>query len=258
MQAWQNLSIATKVVMAFALVFVATLGLGLFGLSQTAAVNDKAANVRDNWLPSTAALGKLVSAVRESRVREARAAISAGANSNADLTDDSNAIQAAQADAERAYADYQPLITAGTDDERLMRTYADAWVKLKASNARVLDLAKRHDLKALDRLFDTEDRAAYNAAVNAIVADMDFNAAQGKIAAQAGEATYRSARLMTIAVLVLCGLLCIGAGLAIVRGISPAAAPHLDRRGPACRGRSGGRRHRSRTRRRDRHAGARV
>ncbi|MGA3403236.1 MAG: methyl-accepting chemotaxis protein [Acetobacteraceae bacterium] len=220
MQGWQHLTIATKVVAAFALVFVTTVGLGLFGLSQTAAVNSKAADIRDNWLPSTTALGKLVSAVRESRVREARVAISAGASDKSDLASDLSAFQTAQSEAEKAYANYQPLITAGTDDERLMRTYADAWIKLKASNAQVGDLAKRHDLDAMSRLYDGEDRANYDVAVNAIVADMDFNAAQGKIAAQEGEATYGSARLWTIGALALCGLLCIGAGLAIVRSVA--------------------------------------
>ena len=79
MRRWQDVSITTKVILGFVMVFVATVGLGLFGLSQTSAVNSKAADIRDNWLPSTVALGKLVSTVRESRVREARAAISAGA-----------------------------------------------------------------------------------------------------------------------------------------------------------------------------------
>ena len=68
MQAWRNLSIATKVIAAFVLIFVATIALGLFGLSRTAAVNGKAAEVRDNWLPSTAALGTLAFAVEEFRV----------------------------------------------------------------------------------------------------------------------------------------------------------------------------------------------
>ena len=220
MQVWQNLSIATKVVAAFVLVFVATVGLGLFGVAQTAAVNDKAADVRDNWLPSTAGLGKLVSAVREARVREAAVALAAEAGDTTNFASDVSRFQTSQADAEKAYANYQPLITAGTDDERLMRTYADAWAKLKSSNAQILDLATKRDLAAMIRLYHGENRAIYDAAVKAVVDDMDFNAAQGKVAAESGEATYQSARFMTLGALVLCGLLCVSAGLAIVRGIS--------------------------------------
>jgi len=220
MRRWQDLFIATKVVLAFALVFVATLGLGLFGLSQTAAVNSKAADVRDNWLPSTAALGTLISAVREARVVEAGVGISAAASADGDLNGDLNALQTAQSETEKAYAAYQPLITPDTDDERLMRTYADAWTKLKASNARVVDLVKQHNLVAMNRLFDGDDRAIYDTAVNALVADMAFNAAQGKLAAETGAATYQFARLLTIGALVLCGLLCVAAGIAIVRSVA--------------------------------------
>ena len=64
----------------FAAVFAATLALGLFGLSRTAAVNDAAADVRDNWLPSTVALGKLEFAVGQYRIAEARLLLSYVAN----------------------------------------------------------------------------------------------------------------------------------------------------------------------------------
>ena len=39
--------------MAFAIVFLATAGLGLLARGQVAAINFEAADVRNNWLPST-------------------------------------------------------------------------------------------------------------------------------------------------------------------------------------------------------------
>ncbi len=220
MPVWQNRSIATKVIVAFALVFVSAVGLGLFGLSQTAAVNSKAAEIRDDWLPSTAALGKLISVLRESRVSVARILIAAEVNDRADYAKNLSAMQAAQSDVDKAYAEYKPLIAAGTDGERLMRTYTDAWTKLKATNARVAELVNQHDLDALGALYHGEDRADYDTAAGAVAAAMGFTEAQGRIAAQQGEATFRFARLLTIGALMLCGLLCIGAGLAIVRSVS--------------------------------------
>jgi hypothetical protein len=47
-----------------------------------------ATDIRDNWLPSTNALGKLVSAVREARVREAAVVMSAVANDKTAYADD--------------------------------------------------------------------------------------------------------------------------------------------------------------------------
>jgi len=221
MQAWRALPIATKVIAAFTMVFFTTVGLGLLGLLQTSAVNGKAAEIRDNWLPSTAALGRLDAAVKEFRVRESRLVMSATANSQNEFGYDANIkiMDDARAEADKAYAGYQPLITANTDDERLMRTFVDAWTKLKASVERTAELAAHRDVDAMLRQYRGEDRANYDAANNAILQDMDFNVAQGKLAAEAGEATYRAARLLTLGVLVLCGLLGIGAGVAIVRSV---------------------------------------
>ena len=221
MQAWRNLSIATKVIAAFVLIFVATIALGLFGLSRTAAVNGKAAEVRDNWLPSTAALGTLAFAVEEFRVSESRLVMSAAVNSQNEFGIDANVklLNAAHEDVDKAYASYQPLIAAGTDDERLMQAFADAWMKLKASTARTVDLAGRHEVDAMLHQYRGEDRTNYEAATNAVLKDMNFNASQGKLAAEDGEATYNFARMLTVGALVLCGLLCIGAGLVVVRSV---------------------------------------
>ncbi|HEY0184509.1 MAG TPA: MCP four helix bundle domain-containing protein, partial [Rhodopila sp.] len=220
MQAWRNLSISTKVVLAFALVFAATVGLGLFGLSQTAAVNAKAADIRNNWLPSTAGLGTLLAAIKESRLREARVVMSAEVNNVDVLTGDIEGMRQAQAAVNKAYADYQPMITAGTEDERLMRQFVQAWAKMNTSVGQIADLARRGDIEAVTRLYRGEDRANYDEAVGLVVADVDFNATQGKAAAEAGAATYDASRLLTFGALVLCAALCFGAGLALSRGVA--------------------------------------
>jgi hypothetical protein len=56
-----------------------------------------ATDIRDNWLPSTNALGKLVSAVREARVREAAVVMSAVANDKTAYADDVGGFRMAQA-----------------------------------------------------------------------------------------------------------------------------------------------------------------
>jgi methyl-accepting chemotaxis protein len=191
-----------------------------FGLSQTSEVNSKAADIRDNWLPSTVLLGKLDAAVREARVTEARIEVSAMANDRDGLARDLAEFEKARAAVEQAYTDYKPLISAGTDDERLMQEFATGWTKLKASNSQIVDLAQRHDLDSVANLYLGADHANYAAVVNSVIADLDFNAAQGTQSAKAGEATYLSARTWTIVALVLCGLLCLGAGFAIVKGVA--------------------------------------
>ena len=87
MSFWRNQSISTKIVAAFTLVFVSAVWLGLFGLAQTASINEKAADVRDNWLPSTVLLGKFAAQIKEFRIKEARILIS---TEDSDLTAQTN------------------------------------------------------------------------------------------------------------------------------------------------------------------------
>src|ERR1700760_4535443 len=52
-------TIRANVVGAFALALVCTIGLGLFSVQRLDAVNAAAADIRNNWLPSTRLLGRM-------------------------------------------------------------------------------------------------------------------------------------------------------------------------------------------------------
>ena len=56
---FRNWSVRGKVIAAFAVVLLCTAGLGLFAIGRLSAVNTAAADIRENWLPSTRALGKV-------------------------------------------------------------------------------------------------------------------------------------------------------------------------------------------------------
>ena len=52
-------SVSRKVISAFALILVATVALGVFSVERLSQVNDKAADIRTNWLPATRMLGEI-------------------------------------------------------------------------------------------------------------------------------------------------------------------------------------------------------
>ncbi|HUN39444.1 MAG TPA: MCP four helix bundle domain-containing protein [Acetobacteraceae bacterium] len=54
-----RLTIRTNIIAAFAIVFLCTIGLGLFAVQRLDAVNASGADVRDNWLPSVRLLGRM-------------------------------------------------------------------------------------------------------------------------------------------------------------------------------------------------------
>ena len=73
MPAIQNLTIRSKVALAFGLVLAVTLGLGLFAIERLGHVHERAANTRDNWFPAARALGDY--AFETMRVRQMEAVI---------------------------------------------------------------------------------------------------------------------------------------------------------------------------------------
>ncbi|MBB6252385.1 methyl-accepting chemotaxis protein [Nitrospirillum iridis] len=219
MTAWQNLSIRLKVLAAFLTVFVATLALGLFGLGRTAAVNGTAAEMRDNWLPSTVALGRLGVTVTDVRVVEGRVIMAATANDRASMEAAEKLFVDAVAAADRARADYQPLLTVGTDDERLMTAFDTAWARYKSIASEVEDLARKGEMAKGMPLYLGDGLKAYQSARESVLADTAFNGAEGKKAADQGAALYDSAVWMTWGAILITALLCAGATLVIVSGV---------------------------------------
>ena len=217
---WGNLSIRTKVLTAFGMVFIACCGLGLFGLEQTSAVNDVALDVRDDWLPSTGALGNLAVAMENYRIAEARIIISTSIKDTAALATDTSTFAQAKATIDKQRVDYQPLISPGTDDERLMKAFDVSWAETQKTAAQVLDLITKGDVDGADKIYRGADRTAFENALNKVIADLTFNQTEGKKAGDQGAETYAAAQRATIVALIVTALLCGVAGLAIVSGVA--------------------------------------
>ncbi len=137
---WRNSSIRTKVLLAFGSVFLAAAGLGLFDMSQTARVEAAAENIRDEWLPSTAGLGRLAMAASAYRNAEGRALIAALSN-DADGTRRSVAEYAAATTvADRLLRDYRAQINPDTYEFQTMHDFDVGWNRTKQLGAEVISL----------------------------------------------------------------------------------------------------------------------
>jgi methyl-accepting chemotaxis protein len=215
-----NFSIRTKVLSAFGAVFIATLGLGLFGLGQTATVNNAALDVRDNWLPSAVLIGKLSTAVESFRAREARTIISGLTGDTAQAAKDAVVLAQTKATLVQCRHDYQPLITPGSEDERLMQLFDAAWSKVQQTSAQIEDLLGKGDTQTAISVYGGPDRDAFDQMRATVLKDLAFNESQGRKAADHGAAAYASADTLTIVALVATALLCALASYAIVSGVA--------------------------------------
>jgi len=217
--AWKNMSILAKVMSAFFLVLVASMAMGLFGLSRTSAVNDAALDVRDNWLPSTVMLGRLSAAVEDFRIRQSRLLFAIIAKDSNAIAADEQLFRDSASRVDTARKDYQKLVTVGSDDERLMKEFDEAWPNVQSSSANLIAIIKTGDLDKALKYYHDEDRNKFDAALSFVHQDLVFNETQGQKAGTHGAEVYTSAIWGTIIALLAMTGLAVLASLAILSGV---------------------------------------
>jgi methyl-accepting chemotaxis protein len=208
-----SLTIRTKITGAFALVLLMVLGFGLIALNQLSAINDRAADIRDNWLPSTSVQGQLLGALQDYRVYEARYALAETDQGRQQMVIEANTRRQL---VEKLRADYDPLITRGTDDERFMREFDQAWTDHKQIAEKLIgnNQANGRDL------FNEANRQSFLKAGASVKSDLAFNVSEGKKAADQSAAIYDTTRMIVVAVLVAAAFLCLLLAYAIASNIS--------------------------------------
>jgi len=213
----ENWSIRTKVAVAFGFVLAVTVSLGLVSLQRMSAVNDAAADIRDNWLLGTRLLGDYAFNAMRYRQIEAAAVLAS--------TDEARAKEAAtlksilEAEA-KDWKEYEPTIVAG-EERRLADQIKEGWSEYVALTPKLLDIAAKGEQKAATAFYTGEMRSTFNAKVmDPLRADIDLNHRGGSKAADEGAAIYSNARILVVSVLAGAALLCFSAGFLIIISVS--------------------------------------
>jgi methyl-accepting chemotaxis protein len=107
-----NLSIRSKIIAAFACVLITTVSLGLLAQNRLGAVNAAAAEIRDNWLPSTRILGKIAQISELYRQQEAASILMTGKD---ELNKQEAAMAATLDKLDAARREYEPMISPGEE-----------------------------------------------------------------------------------------------------------------------------------------------
>jgi methyl-accepting chemotaxis protein len=213
-----NLAIRVKIPLGFAVVLAIVVVLGLLSIDRLSAVNGNAEEIRDNWLPSTGQMSKLLTSIYSFRLRESRYLLIAA---------DGGELDKAQADIAlgtdriaKARAAYAPLVVPGTEDDRLIRQFDQEWAAYGTLSAKMLALGKSHDGKGATASFNGESRESFDRAIKALNDDADFDVREGKRAADEGAAIYASTKWVVILALVFAAVLCAILGGWLVAGVS--------------------------------------
>jgi methyl-accepting chemotaxis protein len=219
MQLWRDLGISRKVCALLSVIFIMVLALGLFSLMQMQKMNAGATDVAENWLPSTEKLGTLLASLKDFRLNENRIVLAAMQPAGVGAPDVERQ-RTAIAAVDKAYEDYRPLITRGTEDEQLMQAFLAAWTRLKAIDAPLMLAPKDHSAEALLTGYKGPLKIEYDAAVGAVAKDIQFNVRQGNAATTMVADEFRSAWLGTVLALAFCALGTAGAGMILVTTVA--------------------------------------
>ncbi len=200
----------------FVLFLLLALTLGLFSIAELRQVNQVSADIRDRWLQSTRALGDLNNFTSDYRAAEASSLLSSDPDQRA-KTDR----ELAELDAYvlKSQADYA-RIPHDAAEQRLYRKFAAAWRDYKAVAAEVIRLAHAGRTGEGARLYMTQSRRVYDAASDALGFLTSLTVANAHDASNRAEATYRTARALIVAAIILAGLILVAAVNYITREIS--------------------------------------
>jgi methyl-accepting chemotaxis protein len=211
-----NLTIRAKVITAFAVVLVTTALLGIFAVIRLGAVNDAAAEVRNNWLPATRDLGMITATSERYRLIEALYLMAETDQVRAQFE---TALKAAIAERDKAWASYTATVDS-SEERRLVDAITKDWGAYLADSQKTLELARTGDRKKAMEAFNADGRALFARLRESLQADIELNTSLGTKAADRGAEIYGSARLWIFTAIGLATLLCLAAGYAIVKGVS--------------------------------------
>ena len=213
---FNNMLVRTKVVIAFGFVLLLTAGLGMFSVQRLGAVNDSAADIRDNWMPSTVVLGMVWHDTMRYRQIEATALLAPTPELR---QKELNTLPVLAAAVAKELKDDEPLAT--TDDEkRMTAAIKSGWTAYLDLSHKIFELSAKGDRDGAYGIYVGDARATFNKFGDTLAQDIELNRAGGTAAANTGAALYLEARVYILIALGAAVLFCIAIGCAMVSGIS--------------------------------------
>jgi methyl-accepting chemotaxis protein len=216
LSSFKNMTIKRKVIAAFAAVLAVTVGLGVFAILRLAAVNYQAADIRDSWLPGTRALGELSGKTERFRIAEANFVMARNPEERARMEKN---MRDAMAGRDQAWAQYEPLITAGAE-RQLADSYAREWSAYLDYGKKLKSLLEDGKKDEAMSFFLEDMRNMFLRVRDPLAKDIELNATEGMKSADRGAAIYASARTLIMAALALAAAICVFCGVLVVLNVS--------------------------------------
>ncbi|MGY3235825.1 methyl-accepting chemotaxis protein [Bradyrhizobium sp. USDA 4472] len=210
-----DISVRSKVLLAFSIVLLTALGLGAFAIDRLASVNDSAAEVRDNWLPATGWLGSLSRSAEQLRARQGQLVL---ASSASEVARTEGLIGETLQEFDQVWKKYEPTVTTSAE-LAIVEPLKRAWATYLQDSKQLAELARKSRDEAA-QFYLGKLNEDFRAVRKGFSDDLAFNVDAGKKEADKGADVYRSARTWILGALALAATLCALMGYLIITSIS--------------------------------------
>lgn len=213
---FQNLSIRSKVMTAFAAVLAVTVLLGVFSISRLSIVNDGAVTVSSNYLVAANGLSDIGANAMRFRQLQASYILVSDPATRATTT---QSMATTQSIVDKGWATYSPTIDPGYE-RGIADKFHSELSDYMAMNDKFMGLANAGKAAEASAYYTGEMRTLYNKFWADLQADEAYQLKMGQKATQDGADAYSSARILIMSALGIAAVLCVAMGWLIVAGVS--------------------------------------
>jgi methyl-accepting chemotaxis protein len=219
---FNNMKIGKKLGLAFGIVELLMIGLGVFSIMQLSKVNANTVEIATNWLPSVKAIEELRLETANYRRNTLNFIIARGERQAFEQRI-STSLSAVATDEKT----YERLIS--SDEERkLYQGFRDQWDKFKAVNERVVELAKLQRNTEAIILAQSEADQFVEGSARYLMDDAELNNKGATDAAKQAALAYSSSRYWVIGILIGAVGLGLLVGTSLARSITSSVTKMLD------------------------------
>ncbi|CAO3355290.1 Methyl-accepting chemotaxis protein [Azospirillum melinis] len=211
-----NASVRAKVIAAFSVLLIGIALLGVFAINRMSSVNDEAAEIRNNWLPSVAAVSELY--VTFYSYRTVEGALIAVQDEERIRKEEESLDQTIRTMEERRLA-YEKLLTPGWETETYRKLVDSLNRYIAISRDKVRPLARKNETAKLSELFIGESRQEFRTAKALLEELVNFNRVEGVKAADHGAEIYIVSRNWIIGAVLAAVISGFGAALLILTAV---------------------------------------
>ena len=192
-----DLRLATKLGLAFAVVLMLTVFVGVFSIQKLAEVNHTANDLSARWMPSMRAVQDIKSQIARVRTRELQYIIS---SDPAEMEKYDKVIANDLVDLGNMQADYVKLL-ATPEEKQLYGDFVDMWARYMAEDSKIRAAARVNDDETAKTLIRGESNKLIVAMRGQIDKLVKLYGDGGIAAAKSGDVLYASSRAWIIALL---------------------------------------------------------